>query len=903
MCLEDRNTTGSLLGDPLALTLGDLLPMLSEPPAALPSRAVIATLAKSVSSHSVVARHDPQSLAPEREVARVRSTEGFVAISSNFALGFVSDDVGDVLFIPTSLLAAQPVVPVNQNLPATSPRDDSGLFATVSSNAVPYRNSLAFDAVAERPILFGQNRITLAPPPRPNSSPVATNDSVSVNEDSSVLIDVLANDTDSDGDNLRVKIGDYVTLHGTVTPEAGKVRYTPFPDYHGSDAFTYRATDGVAASSLVTVSITVTPVNDAPMAYHDAFAWGLETDLDNNFTNLPTGWGNGPGYFAGNVLNNDIDFDWQDAITTPISPPGPPYSPPPPPSGKDTIFAVLDTQPAIGSVVNFAGNGNFYYMYPQGNLDETFQPFSTSFTYHVEDGKGGKSAPATANIWVKKGNYGINVESKDVPTFLVGDDPIEDAVPAGYTTVLTKAPWYGRMTQFEFDGKFKYTPRHDRTDQGFQYKLVDPGGITYTFVNVTLPMLQMDVYDGQGGAQSIREQNELNVGAFTVANRNDTDSDYVRDDVDGVVKGTPIAGWNTPHDGVDEVDLMKVRIYKPFSTAFLDWTLEVISPNGFGGHIYDNPYADLDSTTLFTRPLFPPSSKVSFSDASFRNPDNSYKASIDVWVGLNVESAALRDYTIELKMGSVSERAKATAVWSTLTQFRGTNANDAKILPNAGGNKDVQKYLDSLAAQSPVGKLGTANLPFVYDTNKTAISNPFELEFTLTPAGIGTANPRLAFDASRSTDLMHCEKLPGAAVNVLRQYGLPPNRDRANDDPAVPGVLDEVQIGDKFYSVDAPGLFQDRETPGQTEWYSWRLNALTFIRVKIGPNASITDLPLPAPQADPTPDLQGSRTSELISWRSWVTVTPIDPAPFWTRTLGAGTNEVVQGQPPRDLTT
>ena len=55
--------------------------------------------------------------------------------------------------------------------------------------------------------------------------------------------------------------------HGTVTLASdGSFTYTPAANYHGPDSFTYTASDGTAVSNVATVTITVTAVNDAPVA-------------------------------------------------------------------------------------------------------------------------------------------------------------------------------------------------------------------------------------------------------------------------------------------------------------------------------------------------------------------------------------------------------------------------------------------------------------------------------------------------------------------------------------------------------------------------------------------------------------------------------------------------------------
>jgi hypothetical protein len=79
-----------------------------------------------------------------------------------------------------------------------------------------------------------------------------------------VLIDVLANDGDVDGDELTLAVlGSPV--HGTAVIEDGRIRYTPAADFNGADSFSYRISDPAGESSEATVSVTVNPVNDGPV--------------------------------------------------------------------------------------------------------------------------------------------------------------------------------------------------------------------------------------------------------------------------------------------------------------------------------------------------------------------------------------------------------------------------------------------------------------------------------------------------------------------------------------------------------------------------------------------------------------------------------------------------------------
>jgi hypothetical protein len=79
-----------------------------------------------------------------------------------------------------------------------------------------------------------------------------------------VDVDVLANDSDADGDTLSVA---FVTqpANGTASINGGGVRYVPKAGFAGTDSFEYTATDGAAFATAV-VRITVTLPNTAPTA-------------------------------------------------------------------------------------------------------------------------------------------------------------------------------------------------------------------------------------------------------------------------------------------------------------------------------------------------------------------------------------------------------------------------------------------------------------------------------------------------------------------------------------------------------------------------------------------------------------------------------------------------------------
>jgi len=62
----------------------------------------------------------------------------------------------------------------------------------------------------------------------------------------------------------------------------GTFTYTPAANFNGTDQFTYRLSDGQAQSAIATVTLTVTPVNDLPVAANDVVHTGLDTAVQIN---------------------------------------------------------------------------------------------------------------------------------------------------------------------------------------------------------------------------------------------------------------------------------------------------------------------------------------------------------------------------------------------------------------------------------------------------------------------------------------------------------------------------------------------------------------------------------------------------------------------------------------------
>jgi Bacterial Ig domain/Putative Ig domain len=216
-----------------------------------------------------------------------------------------------------------------------------------------------------------------------NNAPVAGDDEVTTAEDTAVTVDVLANDSDPDGDPLTVTAFTQ-PAHGSVTLAAGTVTYTPDADFYGADAFGYTVGDG-EATDTASVAVTVTPVNDAPVAADDAAA----TDEDEPVTI--------------DVLANDLDLD------------------------GDALVVLDVTQPATGTVVNAGGDVIYTQAFDFSGTD--------TFTYTAGDGNGGTDT-ATVVVTVNDTQHAPTVAVPADQASTEGDDvslQLEAADPDGDT--------------------------------------------------------------------------------------------------------------------------------------------------------------------------------------------------------------------------------------------------------------------------------------------------------------------------------------------------------------------------------------------------------------------------------------------------------------------------------------
>ena len=331
-----------------------------------------------------------------------------------------------------------------------------------------------------------------------NDAPVAVADANSVDEDqplSATAPGVLDNDEDVDSSSLKAVLVDDVDSGELKLNTDGSYTYTSDANFNGEDSFTYKANDGSLDSNEVTVSITVTAVNDAPVGTVDAFTTDEDTDLTVSAAN--------------GLLKNDTDIEHDtlhvadaDANTPDINPVSGPSH------GQLTLNA----------------DGSFTYV-PDADYNG-----SDSFTYRVCD----NGSPQKCSVETAKVNVTINAVN-DAPVTV--DDSLTtnedtagngnvltndtDVDNANLTAVVVAGASHGQLT-LNADGSYTYTPSNNFFgSDSFTYKANDGSLASNTAtVNITVTA----VNDAPTAAAQSVTTNE-DTGKQITLGANDVDGD------------------------------------------------------------------------------------------------------------------------------------------------------------------------------------------------------------------------------------------------------------------------------------------------------------------------------------------------------------------------------------------
>jgi VCBS repeat-containing protein len=326
-----------------------------------------------------------------------------------------------------------------------------------------------------------------------NDVPVANNDSATVAEGGTINMaapGVLTNDTDPDGPSALTAILVSGPAHAssfTLNPNGSYV-YVHDGSETTSDSFTYQASDGVATSNTATVSITITPVNDPPVANNDTYTVAEGGTLNQS---------------APGVLGNDTDPD------------------------SLTLTAVLVSGPAHASSFTLNADGSFSYVH------DGSETVSDSFTYRANDGSLNSNV-ATVNITITPVND-APVAVDDVYTVAEGGT-LNPAAPGvlgndvdvdspTLTAVLVSGPAHAASFALNANGSFNYV--HDGSEtltDSFTYRAND-GSLNSNVATVTITITPVnDPPSAANDAYTVAEGGTLTTAAPGVL-ANDTDPD------------------------------------------------------------------------------------------------------------------------------------------------------------------------------------------------------------------------------------------------------------------------------------------------------------------------------------------------------------------------------------------
>ena len=221
-----------------------------------------------------------------------------------------------------------------------------------------------------------------------NDKPDAANDAKTLDEDDgTTAIAVLGNDDDIDGNALTVTA---VTQGGkgsvAITGGGTGLTYTPDPNANGADTFSYTISDGHGMGDTADVSITIDPVNDAPIAPDDA------ATLDEDAGPTPI-----------DVLDDDTDLDGDD-------------------------LTITDTTDGASGVVAITGGGSGLTYRPNDQFHGT-----DTFTYTVSDGTASRTATVTVTVTsvndkpvADDDDFGVDEDAAATPlAVLAGDTDLD----------------------------------------------------------------------------------------------------------------------------------------------------------------------------------------------------------------------------------------------------------------------------------------------------------------------------------------------------------------------------------------------------------------------------------------------------------------------------------------------
>ena len=327
-------------------------------------------------------------------------------------------------------------------------------------------------------------------------------------------------------------------------------------------------------------------------------------------------------------------------------------------------------------------------------------------------------------------------------------------------------------------------------------------------VKITVMKVDLDIYNGQAGSEVVEDKEE-SIGAFTVANLNDTDGDGIMDKDDNSVKATA--------NGRDEVDLMQLIIRKPEPDFGENVKLKVIS-------------GDVKLWEESTK-----ETEILLTNGTVEFPTSTLPKTL--WVEALAPSSSLRDIVLELEYRGCRDTVKGTGIWAVCTGIKHENSDSYADWPDIPTN--VKNFIDD-----------SGGFGLRYDSGGE-YRNVITFQFTVYPSGIGAVN-NVKFDITRQIHYSDVTKRDGLP-DIISSEEWPSDIEMPNDDTWNGDESSAPSAKDHMYCEDRPSGGSKQRPESFLELNSQN-DFKEFMRIRL-------DGTIPLGET-----VQGSRCSDYTNW-------------------------------------
>jgi PKD repeat protein len=459
-----------------------------------------------------------------------------------------------------------------------------------------------------------------------NDAPVASNDTYSVDEDDILNVaapGVLDNDIDADGNPLTSVLATGVS-NGILTLNADRsFTYTPNTNFAGTDSFTYLANDGSADSNVAIVTITVNPVNDAPVAVAGGpysgdegstivFNGSSSHDLDGTIVSYEWDFGDGA-TGSSDITNHAYKDNGYYTITLTVADDG----------GLEDTSTTNATVYNVPPIVNAINDG------PKNEgtqitvtVSQEDPGISDTFTYSFDWDNDGtyeivnQTTSSASHIWDQNGTYIVGIRVKDdddgvgttATEIIVTDiDPIASFSYSPTNPEVGDTVWF-TDTSTSYDGivswNWTFGEGNSSTDRNSSHAYASAGEYTVTLTveesdgdfnidTATFTVTEAPALPNKMIINNINMALEIkgvNVKAMATVTILDGNDNLVKDATvyghwSGLTTDEDIGTTNTE----GEVILLSNRVKKPESGKYFNFTVDNV--------VYNNWIYDSDSNT------------------------------------------------------------------------------------------------------------------------------------------------------------------------------------------------------------------------------------------------------------------------------------------------------------------